>query len=77
MITATQEQQRGFHWTPCQQLEDITFADDVALISHRYDNMEDKVIALDRFAPKLALRISKEKSRSMIVSQSNSSRIKL
>ena len=47
--------QRGIQWTLSKHLEDIDFADDVALLSHRLDNMQDKATPLYQSATKLGL----------------------
>ena len=52
---------RGIQWTLSKKLEDIDFADDVALFSHRHDNMQDKVTSLYESATKLGLKVSKKK----------------
>ena len=52
--------QRGIQWTLSKQLEDI-----VTLLSHRHDNMQEKVASLYESAAKLDLKISKKKTRTM------------
>ena len=38
-----QRDTRGVQWLLFKQLEDIDFADDVALLSHRHSNLEEKI----------------------------------
>ena len=58
-------------------LGDIVSADDVAPLSHRHDNMDNRVAAPDTSASKLGLLVSKEKTRTMRVNQSTIFGVKL
>ena len=69
--------QRGIQWTLSKQLEDIDFADDVALLSHRHDNMQDKTTSLYESAAKLGLKINKKKTRTMRANHVNKNSIQL
>ena len=42
MRTTTEGKKNGIQWTPWKQLEDLDFADDVALLSHHHDQMQGK-----------------------------------
>ena len=63
--------QQGIQWTLSKQLEDIDFADDVALLSH---NTQDKATSLYESAAKLGLKINKRTIRANHV---NKNRIQL
>ena len=69
--------QRGIQWTLSKQLADIDFADDVALLSHHHDNMQDKATSLYESAAKLGLKINKKKTRTMTTNHVNKNSIQL
>ena len=37
-----QQAPRGIRWTPFEMLEDLDFADDIALVSHKYEHIQEK-----------------------------------
>ena len=45
------------------KLEDLEFADDLALLSHRLQDMQEKVNALSEAAKRVGLKISQEKTK--------------
>ena len=45
------------------KLEDLDFADDLALLSHRLQDMQEKVNALSEAAKRVGLKISQEKTK--------------
>ena len=67
--------QRGIQWTLSKQLEDTDFADNVALLSHRHDNKQDKATSLYESAAKLGLNI--KKTRTMRANHVNKNSIQL
>ena len=69
--------QRGIQWTLSKQLEDIDFAEDVALLSYCHDNMQDKVTSLYESAAKLGLKIRKKKTRTVRANHVNKNSIQL
>ena len=69
--------QRGIQWTLSKQLEDIDFAEDVALLSHLHDNRQDKVTSLYESATKLGQKINKKKTRTMRANHVNKNSIQL
>ena len=63
---------RGIQWGLHQRLEDLEFADDIVLLSHRHSDMRDKLLALEQCAKKVGLVINIEKTKVMrIHHQSN------
>ena len=46
-----------------KQLEDIDFADDVALLSHRHSDLEEKITEMSNEAENLDFTSIKEKQR--------------
>ena len=67
--------QQGIQWTLSRQLKDVDFADDVALLSHCHDNMQDKETSL--YESKLGLKINKKKTRTMRANHVNKNSIQL
>ena len=48
MKSTTETHQRGIQWTFQKHLEDLDFADDITLLSHRNIDLEAKISALDK-----------------------------
>jgi len=44
MHKTTKDKKRGMQWSLMEQLEDIDYADDIALISQRHTNMKEKLL---------------------------------
>jgi len=65
MRTTTKGKKNGIQWTPWTQLEDLDFADDLALLSHNHDQMEDKTIGLAATSERIGLRIKRGKLKVM------------
>ena len=59
------------------QLEDLDFADDLALLSHTYDQMQEKTSILVNNASKTGLRINKEKTKLMRINTNNINSIEI
>ena len=59
--TAYASSGKGIQWTFTKKLEDLEFADDLALLVHRFKDMQKKVKALKGAAEKNALKINREK----------------
>ena len=63
--TAYANSGKGIQWTLMSKLEDLDFADDLALLTHRLRDMQDKITALSDTAKQVGLKISKEKTKLM------------
>ena len=63
MKEATKGRRNGLQWTPWQQLDDLDFADDLALLSHTHAQMQTKTKELDSLSKSIGLRIHPEKSK--------------
>ena len=61
--TAYANSGKGIQWSLMRRLEDLDFADDLALLSNRLQDMQDKVDALRKVSQRVGLRISKEKTK--------------
>ena len=53
----------GIQWTSWEQLEDLDYADDLALLSHNHLKMQDKTSRQAQESAKLGLRINKVKAK--------------
>ena len=67
MTSVTKAGNNGIPWTPWEQLEDLDYADDLALLSHNHlqmqDKTQDKTSRLAEESAKLGLRINKVKTK--------------
>ena len=50
MRRTTEDQQKGIRWTLFDTLEDLDFTDDLALLSHTHQHMQEKKCRLGKFA---------------------------
>ena len=57
----------GIQWSLTTSLEDLDFADDLALLSHRIQDMRDKTQALKEQSVKVGLKINATKTKLMRV----------
>ena len=58
-------------------LEDLDFADDLALISHTHQRMQDKTNHLTIFAQQICLLISQKKTELMMLNVPHPSQVKV
>ena len=61
------EKPRGIQWTLTRKLEDIDFADDIALLSHSQGHMQDKTERLSNVARSTCLEVNVGKTKSLRV----------
>ena len=59
------DRKRSIQWTFTTSLEDLDFADDLALLSHRIQDMRDKTQALEVQSAKVGLKINATKTKLM------------
>ena len=59
------DRKRGIQWTFTTSLEDLDFADDLALLSHRIQDIRDKTRALEVQSAKVGLKINATKTKLM------------
>ena len=59
------DRRRGIQWTFTTSLEDLDFAEDLALLSHRIQDMRDKTRALGVQGAKIDLKINATKTNLM------------
>lgn len=71
MRRTTEDQTRGIRWTLFSALEDLDFADDLALVSHTHQHMQEKTSRLSYFAQQVGLKINQKKSEVMALNISD------
>ncbi|XP_065371415.1 uncharacterized protein LOC135963479 [Calliphora vicina] len=58
-------ERRGITWSISRQLEDLDYADDICLLSHKISNMQAKMDDLERLARNVGLEINIKKTKAM------------
>ena len=64
-------------WTPWKQLDDLDFADDLALLSHTQQQMQEKTSYVAQFSACVGLNIHRGKSKVLKINASSNSPITL
>ncbi|VDP37834.1 unnamed protein product [Schistosoma margrebowiei] len=59
MRTSTSEGKRGIQWTAQNQLDDLDFTDDLALLSHTHEQMQIKTASVAAVSASVGHRIHK------------------
>ena len=65
MKTITTDRNNGIQWTLWTQLDDLDFADDLALLSHNHNKMQDKTTRLETISARTGLKINTKKTELM------------
>ncbi|VDP29761.1 unnamed protein product [Schistosoma margrebowiei] len=63
MKTSTSEGKHGIQWTSSIQLDDLDFADDLALLSQTQQQMQEKTTSVASTSAAIGLNIHKGKSK--------------
>ncbi len=71
MKTSTSERRNGIQWTLWSQLDDLDFADNLALLSHSHQQMQEKTSVLAATSAQVGLIIHKEKTKILKTNVSN------
>ncbi len=77
MRRATEGKRNGIQWTLLQQLDDLDFADDIDLLSHRHEHSQDKLTSVATHAAETGLRISTKKTKVLRTNTSNQAPLKI
>jgi len=77
MKKTTSDSRNGIQWTLVDQLEDLDFADDLALLSHTHSQMQAKTSKLEAISSKVGLQINNDKTKIMRVSSKSNEHIRL
>ena len=75
MRKTTSERPRGIQWTLFSCLEDLDFADDLAVISATHSHLQEKSNLLSNFAKQTGLHINQKKTKVMFVNAPTASPI--
>ena len=75
MRTTIGTERRGVRWNFTSVLEDLDFADDVALLAHRHQDMQGKTSDMASTAGQIGLRISSRKTKHMRMNNRNNAAI--
>ena len=62
MKTTTTGRNNGIQWTLWTQLDDLDFADDLALLSHNHSQMQDKTALLETTSAGTGFKINRKKT---------------
>ena len=65
MKTTTTGRNNCIQWTLWTQLDDLDFADDLALLSHNHSQMQDKTTLLETTSAGTGLKINRKKTELM------------
>nr|KAG5694517.1 hypothetical protein BaRGS_030392 [Batillaria attramentaria] len=65
MKTTTAGRKNGIQWTLWTQLDDLDFADDLALLSHSHSQMQDKTTCLEATSAGTRLKINRKETELM------------
>ena len=74
METETKGKRNGIQWKILTQLDDLDFADDLALMSQSHRQMQDKTTDLARISAQVGLKINKKKTKILPVKDQSCSR---
>ncbi|VDO70965.1 unnamed protein product [Schistosoma margrebowiei] len=77
MRTSTSEGKHGIQWTARSQLDDLDFADDLALLSHTHEQMQTKTASVAAVSASIGLSIHKGKTKVLKFKAQNSNPITL
>ena len=71
MKTNTKNRRNGIQWTLWSQLDDLYFADDLALLSHSHEQMQEKTDLLNLVSAQTGLNINMNKTNIMKANTKN------
>ena len=71
MKVSTKDTRNGIQWTLWTQLDDLDFADDIALLSHNQQQMQEKTSLVAQNSEKLGLKIHNGKSKLLKVNSTS------
>ena len=69
--TDSKDAPRGIRWNILSTLEDLDFADDLALLSHTHHHLQEKTNRLNTFASQIGLEIRQTKTEVMTLNINN------
>ncbi|KAK3787775.1 hypothetical protein RRG08_010724 [Elysia crispata] len=75
MKESTSGSRNGIQWTLWTQLDDLDFADGIALVSHNHSQMQDKTSTVNQLSGSIGLRIHPGKSKMLKIKTEDSQAI--
>ena len=75
MRTSTQGKRNGIQWTLWSQLDDLDFADDLALLAHSHTQIQDKTKCMDSTSARIGLDVNNGNTKIMRVQHTSNSPI--
>ena len=76
MKKSTSDKSRGMHRDLLTHLEDLDYADDLAILSTNFNNMQEKSSLLNKYSNQTGLHISTTKTKEMKINSKTTSQIK-
>ncbi|OOY74536.1 reverse transcriptase domain-containing protein, partial [Solemya velum gill symbiont] len=77
MRQSTANQKTGIQWTFTKHLEDLNFADDISLLSHRQQHAQEKLERVATEAEKTGLQINTEKTELLRINNKQQDSVRL
>ena len=77
MRTTTSNKRNGIQWILWSQLEYLDFADDLALLSHKYIQMQGKTTLLSKTSEGIGLKIHQRKTQLMKINTDTNTPVKI
>ena len=74
---ALDNRNRGVQWTLMETLEDLDFADDIVLMSHRLKDIQDKTNDLVKESKKVGLKVNIAKTKELRINNNSAEPIKI
>ena len=75
MKTTATGRNNGIQWTLWTQLDDLDFADDLALLSHNHNQMQDKTTRQETTSTRTGLKINTKKTELMKINTTANTRV--
>ena len=72
MKPTTAERRNGIQWTMWKQLDDLDFADDLVLLSHNHQHMQEETSGIETISARVGLRIHTGKNNLLIINTAQS-----
>lgn len=71
MRQTTKDIPRGIRWGTFTILEDLDFADDIAMLSHTHQHIQEKSSRIEKYAGQIGLKINTKKTEVMSLNTNN------
>lgn len=77
MRNTIKDKKRGIRWKFTSSLEDLDFADDIVLMSSKFDDLQQKTYIFEKFSKTVGLTINRKKTKSMRINEKYTNKINL